>query len=277
MEYVFFGLLVLLLFSKGRQWLTSMAEAGYNRLGIPGLRQAEPYKHIIVAALIVAFLFVAFAHLFPETANAYVVQGGPVWWLGVAFVLLGATCALTTGDTRRWLTRILGMVIFFWVLFFLLLAFIYGDDYRGQAAANQRQVQAEVERQQQLAAAEAAQAQAQAAAHRAAAEAAGGKQCLNVPHRKMFGTQPDDSSIVDPGGKCSFNNFEPPHGTCFYMQAVDSTKRYGPFGTCERNDKVPFTPQTAPWKTERVWSAGEPFEASYVLRPRNPAKHGLVN
>lgn len=133
-----------------------------------------------------------------------------------------------------------------------------------------KQAQAEAERQRQI-------AQAKLAAEKAAADAAGGPQCLDVAHNgRQFGTEPDESSIINPGGRCFIANFLQPEdeGICYYVQAANSTRRHGPFGK-DCPGALPINPDTAPRDVERIWG-NKPFKANYVLRPRSGVNHGTT-
>ncbi|OGC88304.1 hypothetical protein A2419_00375 [Candidatus Adlerbacteria bacterium RIFOXYC1_FULL_48_26] len=120
--------------------------------------------------------------------------------------------------------------------------------------------------------------QARIATQKQVAEAAGGAQCLNVAHKDhQFGTAPDESSIINPDGKCFFANFYPPEdeGICFYQQSAHSSKPHGPFGR-DCPGAIPFNQNTAPRDVERIWG-NKPFKANFVLRPRSGTNHGTSN
>lgn len=111
------------------------------------------------------------------------------------------------------------------------------------------------------------QAVAQAAAA-TLAQTPGGPQCANVVHpAHVFGITPDDSSVVNTGGKC-YVQFSPPSNVCYYVQAFGSSKPSGPFGGCP--EAIPVV-GNAPNDVERIWASGQPFTADYTLLPRGYA------
>lgn len=195
-------------------------------------------------------------------------------WLYVLAALIGVGYASTRpGGWGRKVGVGVPVALFLGIIIWCggLTTFDYFFGSAQERAAEVREEEAKKRRQ-----AEAGRAYVQAAVHRAAAEAAGGAQCLDVLHKEhTFGTTPDESSIVNEGGRCYFEIVSLPPGACFYLQGRWDSKPSGPFGECE--GKVPFTPNNVPRDVVKAWAKDRPFEADYKLRPRNAAKHGVVN